>query len=177
MYGAAPLVHLRTPARLPMTALDTAIPFWPQSGLVYSAMFAFLLGAYVALPDYTRVTRFLHACLFCQIVAVLCFILWPTVYPRELFPLPSGTGALGTALVAFYRSMDTPANCLPSLHVSTVVVCVGALRGSRLFVPGLVLSVPLILSTLTFKQHYVADVGTGLALGLLAVAIYLRKLA
>ena len=57
-------------------------------------------------------------------------------------------------------------NCLPSLHVSTVTLCVCALRGRRWFAPALLAGIPIALSTLTFKQHYVADVVAGLVLGL-----------
>ncbi len=99
---------------------------------------------------------------------MLCFLLWPTEYPRELYPLPGTTSALGAALVHFVRSTDAPVNCLPSLHVCTVTLCVLALRGSRWFRPAAVAALPLAASTLTFKQHYVVDAVTGAALGCVA---------
>ena len=40
------------------------------------------------------------------------------------------------------------------------------MSGSRWFVVALFAGIPIALSTLTFKQHYVADVVSGLALGL-----------
>jgi membrane-associated phospholipid phosphatase len=175
MYFVPQHVRLTDPVYLPMTALEKAIPFWPASGVVYFAVFPLLLGTFLLLRDLGQATRFLYACLFAQTVGMICFLLWPTAYPRELFALPQSTSALGAALVTFCRSMDTPANCLPSLHVSTVVLCVGALRTRRLFVPAVLISIPLALSTLTFKQHYVADVIAGLVLGLLACMIFFRK--
>jgi membrane-associated phospholipid phosphatase len=174
MYFAPPHWPLFVPVQLPMTALDKAIPFWPDSGLVYAAMFLFLLGTFIFLDRLTRVSQFLYACLFCQTVGMICFVFWPTTFPRELYPLAPSTDALGTALATYFRATDTPANCLPSLHVCTVVLCVGALRGGRLFIPGILAGVPLALSTLTFKQHYVADVVAGLALGLLACFLFFR---
>jgi PAP2 superfamily len=172
MYLIPPHVHLADPALLPLTALDRAIPFWPASGVVYFAVFPFLLACFLELPDFDQATRFLYACLFAQTVGFIFFLVWPTTYPREVFPLPQSAGSLGATLVTYARTTDTPANCLPSLHVSTVVICVGALRGSRYFVPALGLGVPLALSTLTFKQHYVADAIAGLALGLASLWVF-----
>lgn len=174
MYSVPQHWHLTEATILPLTALDRAVPFWPASGLVYFAAFAFLLGAFLLLPDRLQATRFLYASLLAQTVGMLVFLLWPTAYPRELFPLPPATGPLGAALADFVRSTDAPVNCLPSLHVSTVVICVAALRGGRWFVPALLVGIPLAFSTLTFKQHYVADVIAGFVLGLAAWWICFR---
>jgi membrane-associated phospholipid phosphatase len=157
-----------------MTTLDLRIPFWPESGLLYFAVFPLLLLTYIAISDLTRATRFLYACLLAQTIGMTVFLLWPVQYPRALFPLPSSASALGAALVNYCRSADAPVNCLPSLHVSTIVLCVGALKGSRFFIPSILLGVPLAASTLSFKQHYFADVIAGLLLGVFACAIFLR---
>jgi hypothetical protein len=175
MYYIPQHWRLTGPRHLPMTALDRAMPFWPASGLVYFAVFPFLLGTFLLLQDRARATRFLFASLFAQAIGMASFLLWPITYPRELYPLPATAGALGAALVGFCRSMDAPVNCLPSLHVSTVVQCIGALRGTRYFPAALAAGIPLSLSTLTFKQHYAADVLAGLALGLLACALFLPR--
>jgi hypothetical protein len=174
MYYAPQRWPLFTPALLPLTALDLAIPFWPLTGTVYFAVFPFLLATFVLLRERAQATRFLCASLLAQTVGMIAFLLWPTAYPRDLYPLPPDAGALATALVHFCRGSDLPVNCLPSLHVSTVTLCVCALRGSRLFVPAVWLSVPLALSTLTFKQHYAVDVVAGLTLGLFSWRISQR---
>ena len=72
--------------------------------------------------------------------------------------------------VAFCRNADLPVNCLPSLHVSTVVLCLATqwhrTPGGQRAVPlGLPASLAMIASTLTFKQHYLVDVLAGAALG------------
>jgi membrane-associated phospholipid phosphatase len=164
MYSIPQHVHLAMPLRLPLTAVDRAIPFWPLSGLVYFGVFVFMVASFLTLRS-ARAWRFLYASLVAQAIGMLCFLLWPTSYPRELYPLPASTGALGAALVHFVRTSDAPVNCLPSLHVCTVTLCVLALRGSRWFRPAAILALPLAASTLTFKQHYLVDAITGAALG------------
>jgi len=166
MYLAPQHWALSEAMQLPLTALDRAIPYWPASGLLYFAAFPLLLASFLALRDREAATRFLYACLLAQAAGMSCFLLWPTAYPRALFPVPPGTGPVGEALARFCRTTDLPLNCLPSLHVSTVTICVSALRGSRWFVAALFAGIPIALSTLTFKQHYVADVVSGLALGM-----------
>ncbi len=160
--------HVGTPALLPMTFVDRAVPFWPLSGLVYFAVFPFLAGTFASLRDFDQASRFLHVNLLAQIIGVLVFVLWPTTYPRALYPLPADAGPLAAALVAFCRTADLPVNCLPSLHVSTVVLCLATLRyctpGGKGALP-LLAGFAMIASTLTFKQHYLVDVIAGAVLG------------
>ena len=168
MYFIPQHWRFATPRELPLTALDRVIPFWPLTGVVYFAMFAFLLGTFLALRDREPATRFLYASLLAQLVGMVCFLFWPTQYPRELFPLPASSSALGAALVNYVRTNDAPVNCLPSLHVCTLTLCALALRGSRWFVPAVLFAVACAASTLTFKQHYAVDALAGAALGGLA---------
>jgi membrane-associated phospholipid phosphatase len=166
MYFVPQHWSLTEPVQLRLTALDRAIPYWPASGLAYFAVFPLLVATFLALREREAATRFLYASLLAQLLGMACFLLWPIAYPRSLFPLPPGTGSLGAALARFCRSADEPVNCLPSLHVSTIAICVCALRDSRWFRGAMLVGIPISLSTLTFKQHYVADVVAGLALGL-----------
>ena len=174
MYFIPQQWPLTAPVELPLTALDRAIPFWPATALLYFGTFVFLVVAFVAQPDHRQRTRFLYANVLAQIVGMLVFVFWPTRYPRELFPLPDTAGALGAALLGFMRAMDTPANCLPSLHVCTTTLCVLALSGSRWFRAALALGPLMAVSTLTVKQHYVVDVLAGAAQGAAAWWICFR---
>lgn len=165
MYALPQHWQLATPVELPLTALDRAVPFWPSSGLVYFGTFVFLAATFLALRDHEQATRFLYASLLAQVVGMLCFLLWPVEFPRELYPLPAQASALGAALVHYVRSSDAALNCLPSLHVSTAVICALSLRGRRCFPAAVLAAVAAAISTLTFKQHYVVDAVTGAALG------------
>jgi membrane-associated phospholipid phosphatase len=175
MYYLPQYLHRGDPVILPMTIVDTWMPFWPISGLVYFSVFPLLLGTYAAIDDLEEATRFLYASLLAQTIAMTAFLLWPTRYPRELYALPADAGVVGGALVSFCHTHDAALNCLPSLHVSTVVLCVCALRTHRMFAPALLGGTLLIGSTLTFKQHYFLDVVAGLVLGLFAAVVFLRR--
>jgi hypothetical protein len=168
MYFIPQHWRIGVPVELPLTALDRAIPFWPSSGVVYFAAFGFLLATFLLLRDRDEATRFLYASLLAQTVAMLCFLVWPVQYPRELYPLPADSSAIGSALVQYVRGTDAPVNCLPSLHVSTVVICALALRGRRWSGAALLAVAASTSSTLTFKQHYVVDAVAGAVLGIAA---------
>jgi hypothetical protein len=168
MYFIPQHWRLGVPVQLPLTALDRAVPFWPASGVVYFAAFGFLVATFLALRGREQATRFLYASLLAQAVAMLCFLCWPVRYPRELYPLPADSGAIGAALVHFVRHMDAPLNCLPSLHVCTATICALAWRGRRWSGVALLAAGVSAASTLTFKQHYVVDAVCGAALGIAA---------
>jgi membrane-associated phospholipid phosphatase len=163
--------HVGTPRLLPLTSVDRGLPFWPLSGLVYFGAFPFLLATFLSLRSPAAATRFLCANLLAQLLAMVVFVLWPTTYPRGAFPLPADAGPVAAALVSFCRTADLPLNCLPSLHVSSVTICLATLRhdtrwGRRGFWLTLPMGLAMVLSTLTFKQHYLLDVIAGAALGL-----------
>lgn len=160
-------------ATLRLTAIDLAVPFWPASGWLYASVYLLLLCTFVAMRDFGQTSRFLYACLFAQAAAAAIFIAYPTVYPRELFPVPADTHPLNAALVDFWRQLDAPANCLPSLHVAVTFLCLATLQGIRSIL-AIAAGALLCLSTLTFKQHYFADVLAGLALGVLSHAMFFR---
>jgi membrane-associated phospholipid phosphatase len=168
MYFIPQYWRIGAAVELPLTALDRAIPFWPASGVVYFAAFGFLAGTFLALRGREQVTRFLYASLLAQTVAMMCFLFWPVGYPRDLYSLPADSSAIGAALVHYVRHLDAPVNCLPSLHVCTAMICALAWRGRRWAGVALLAAVLSAASTLTFKQHYVADAVCGAALGVVA---------
>jgi membrane-associated phospholipid phosphatase len=174
MYFIPQQWPLTEAVELPLTALDRAIPFWPVTALLYFGTFVFLVVSFLAQPDHEQRTRFLYANVLAQIVGTVIFVFWPVSYPRELFPLPDTAGALGAQLLGFMRAMDTPVNCLPSLHVSTTTLCVLAVSGRRWFGAAVVIGLAMAISTLTVKQHYVVDVLAGMGQGAAAWWICFR---
>jgi membrane-associated phospholipid phosphatase len=164
------------PRELPLTFIDRAVPFWPVTGWIYVATFAFLLWAFVSTRDLESAARFLYACMFVQTIAALCFYLYPITFPRHLYPISSDASYPSATITAFQRSIDQPTNCLPSLHVTTDLLCVALIgrRRRRAFLLSIPLAVLLSLSILTFKQHYFVDALAGLALGLLAYGVFFR---
>lgn len=162
---------------LPLTHAEQLLPFWPWTGWIYNAVYVFLLVSFAGMRDLAVASRFLYACLFTQVVAAAVFVAFPTVYPRDLFPLPAGAGAGEVALVELVRAIDRPVNCFPSLHVSTCVLCLAAYAHAplrRYRHVALAAALLLVASTLTFKQHYAIDLVGGAALGLAAYGIFFR---
>ena len=173
LAGAGYLFTNRFPAHapmvLPLTELDRAIPFWPVTGWLYAAQYGFLLWAFLSLRGPAARLRFIGAGMMMQALAMLCFWLWPVSFPRELGPVPADAWSLHAQLSEFWRTLDGPGNCLPSLHAANAVLCVavfwshGPARRWRFW--AFALGMLCAGSTLTFKQHYVVDVLAGLVLG------------
>jgi membrane-associated phospholipid phosphatase len=103
-------------------------------------------------------------------VALLCFVLVPVRYPRELFYPPE---ALGWA-DAFWRWFDTPTNCLPSLHVANGLALAQLNWTRRWRGVHTLWALGVAASTVLVKQHYVADAVAGAGLYLLARAFLTR---
>ncbi|MGZ5260672.1 MAG: phosphatase PAP2 family protein [Burkholderiales bacterium] len=176
LYLVPNTLYTSSGVALRLSAIDRIVPFWPASGWLYASIYLFLLWTFINMRDLNRVSRFLYACVFAQFAAAAVFVLYPVVYPRELFPVPAGTHPWNEAFVHFWRSIDRPANCVPSLHVSTSLLCAVAFERTRRadVATVLVLAMLFSVSTLTFKQHYVVDVVTGLGLGLVSYWIFFR---
>ena len=145
-----------TPGALPLTALDLAVPLWPASVWLYAAMHGLLGWAFFGTADPRRASRLLYALAFCQILATGIYTLAPLRFPREAFALPADTWSLNRQATAFWHAIDAPVNCLPSLHVTTALLCLWAFNAEplrRYRAGALLLAASTIASTLTFKQH------------------------
>ncbi len=160
------------PQLLPMTWLDQAVPMIPATVWIYLSEYPMFLVAYYLMRDHENANRYLYSITALACISAVIFELWPTTYPRELFPLPAeGMDAATRFLFTVLRESDTPANCCPSLHVSGVYLSAFVFLDEQrkkfwgFFIWGTLIS----FSTLTTKQHYVIDVATGF---LLAVLLY-----
>ncbi len=154
------------PKVLPLTPLDLSIPFLPESFWIYFSVNFIYIATCLVQNDLDEMHTFLSAYLLAYATSVVIFLLFPTTFPRELYPLDSTFGLHGRALAVF-RTLDQPTNCLPSMHVASSVMCTLPLRRSRpqLFWFFAAWALLITLSTLTTKQHYVIDLYAGAALG------------
>lgn len=168
--------HLLPPRQLPLTWLDNATPFVPVSLWVYVSEYVFFVAAYFSVRDVLNLNRYVYAFVSLMLVSFLIFLAWPTTYPRALFPLPNDLDPITRYAFASLRETDTPANCLPSLHVSATILTSLLFLSERrkyllLF---LVWALAIAISTLTTKQHYVADVISGIGLALINYWVFFR---
>ena len=123
-----------------------------------------MIAYYGTGADLRRCLRFLYALVLVQAAAAATYLVFPLRYPRaESIAHAAGADPLTAALVEAVHSLDAPVNCLPSLHVTSGLLCM-ALVGRR--TPPLAFAVGAvafasIVSTLTFKQHYAIDLPAG----------------
>lgn len=162
------------PQLLPMSRLDRAIPFLPNTVWIYLSEYLFFITIYLSARDMVNLNKYVYSFIALQTTSVLIFVLWPTTFPRELFPLPEDLNAPTYFIFSALRQLDTPVNCCPSLHVSSVFL------SSFIFLDEQQKKFPLFffwgaaiaLSTLTTKQHYFVDVLSGLFMAILFYWIF-----
>ncbi len=183
-YGAAKIGAFGPHHTLPFTALDRAIPFLPWTVWVYGTATWACALAWALVPSRLEARRLWASIALASVVCSVIFLLFPTTYPRELYPTPAD--ASRTALeLADLRRTDSPTNCAPSLHVALAVVmglsAVSFPYGPRahraLVALGVTWATLVSLATLTVKQHYAVDVPSGAAVGALAFFVARRATA
>ena len=183
MFGlAAPLYLIPnhfpvlTPLPLPLTPVDQWLPFLPESIWIYLSEYVLVFSAYFLVKDPETTRRYLKGTLTLLMGSALVFFLFPTTYPRNLFPIPEEVGSFTRFLLELQRAGDTPNNCFPSLHVATVFMAAFTLKGhSRWYRVYLFWAILISISTLTTKQHYLWD---GISGGVLALGldwIFIRR--
>ncbi|MCA2982110.1 MAG: phosphatase PAP2 family protein [Myxococcaceae bacterium] len=149
--------------------IDACIPFWPWTLLVYVSFYAlFPLAAWWAPPG--SFGRILMAVLTVNVCCWVGFVAFPAHVPRP--PLDGVSPAWLREGVAVMWRGDLPGNTLPSLHVATSLLVALRLREARGGPVWLVWSAAIALSTLTVKQHVVADVLVGALLALVVNVVF-----
>ncbi len=159
----------RTPTLLSLTSWDRMIPLlewtiWPYLLLAGCSILPFFLRSR------TVISQTLWALMCGYSINLLTFALFPTAYPR-IAAIP-GVGWQHEAF-AWLFSVDSPANCFPSGHITGPMIGFWALavenfRWHRIIWMVFFLLCPTILTT---KQHYVVDLFGGVATGLIGIWI------
>ncbi|MDR3605815.1 MAG: phosphatase PAP2 family protein [Oligoflexia bacterium] len=176
LFSAASVLYLLSnhfpilePRQLPMWAWDRTIPFLPHTIWIYISEYIYFVLIYCLCRNTVNLNKYLYSFISLQSVSVLIFMLWPTTYPRELYPVPEGLGFWTNLAWTTLRVGDNPGNCCPSLHVSSVLLCgMLFLNEQRRKLPFfLAWGTAIAVSTLTTKQHYIIDVMTGIAMACL----------
>jgi len=172
LYLTSNHLHLSPPQYLPFTWIDESAPFIPLSVWIYISEYVYFIFVYFAIRDNVTLNKYLYSITTLQVVSVAIFWLWPTTYPRMNFPVGPEVDWMTRLTFEILRTADTPANCCPSLHVSSVYLSSLVLLDDEepgkfraFFVWGTLIA----MSTLTTKQHYFVDVVAGL---LMAVTCY-----
>lgn len=175
VYFAIGHVPLSRSPDLLRTRFDDAIPFLPVTAWlylpVYAAIFIIALAGFRSRSNFNRALR---AFAFIMVVGLLGHLLIGAVYPRPLLKPPFAD--LSSRFLAWVQSIDPPGNVFPSLHVAHTSSLAFFIHRDNPRLGRLVMVLALLLaaSTLTTKQHFIADVLSGFALAALACWLILR---
>lgn len=149
------------------TWMDAKIPFLPWTVCIYWGCYLFWTINYCIGTHLGRENgnRFLISHFLGESVCFLCFVLFPTEMVR---PEVAGHSLLEQIVLLTYRN-DPADNLLPSIHCFASWLCWVGLR-KEAGIPiwykwaSLLMAIAVCISTLTVKQHVIADVFAGILL-------------
>lgn len=166
-FGLAKLLCFWRPHWNMALPWDASVPFLPWTVIIYLGSFVYWYLSFVllSLQERDQADRFFCAHALTVILSFLCFVLLPTTLER---PEITG-GGLWNLMMRIVYWVDTPENLFPSLHCSTGWLCWIGIRRRKdlplwLKLLSLLLSLMVCISTLTTRQHVMADVVSGVAL-------------
>jgi membrane-associated phospholipid phosphatase len=164
VYGGADALNARRPFRIPVHFdWELAIPFIPETVLIYMSIYLLFLAAPFVLrrrQEFLALSVTLNTII---LVAGICFVLVPA---EPAFAPPKSLGAF-PALFRFADWLNLTTNLVPSLHVALSVGCVAAFATRARTIGKLLLwtwGAATAASTLLTHQHHVVDVVAGFAL-------------
>jgi len=149
---------------LPEIALSR-LPVVPAWSLIYMAVHPLSVLPWFFAKSSKDNARFLISMGIMLVVSVICWTAWPLATVRIL---PPGAEAnFGGWVLARIYQFDPSANCFPSTHCAMAICVAWSIwHSNRALGTWAMLTALLIaVSTLLTRQHYLADVVAGLALG------------
>ena len=167
VYWIALYINAGRPGHDLTTALDRLVPFLPLSAIPYVLAFPFWIFdfLYAATLENRHFFRVFLAVELTHLSAFCIYLLFPTTltWPDSSASVPFGW------MARLIYSLDQPTNLLPSMHCYVSWILWLSVRGRPEVPRGyrrfcLVFSLFICLSTQTLKQHYLADLISGLAL-------------
>ncbi len=169
-------IYFFRPQELPLLWPDEAIPLWADSVWIYISVYLMYALTYFMTKDLLNLCKYLYASLFQVIVSIFIFMMWPTIYPRHLYPLPTELNGATEFIFSLIRNIDTPASCCPSLHVSTAFLTsfVFLEEQKEKFPLFFAWAIIISFSTLSTKQHYFLDVLGGFTVAILSYGLFYR---
>jgi membrane-associated phospholipid phosphatase len=167
--------HFARSTELLRTKLDDAIPFIPATSWFYLPVYAgIFVIAIVGFETREHFNRALVGFGLILLAGLAGHRLVAAEYPRPAMAPPF----LGPsqAFMAWVQTIDPPCNVFPSLHVAHTSSLALILYHENKTLGRIVIALAFLLavSTLTTKQHFIADVLAGFALAALARLTVLR---
>jgi membrane-associated phospholipid phosphatase len=167
--------HFDRSTELLRTRLDDAIPFLPATAWFYLPIYAgIFLIALACFRTRIHFDRALAGVGIIMLAGLAGHRLVAAAYPRPLLHQPYAS--VSHTFMAWVQAIDPPGNVFPSLHVAHTSSLALFLHheNRRLGRVVIVLAALLAVSTLTTKQHFVADLLAGFALAAFTRILLLR---
>lgn len=165
-HAVAPVRELKLP-------LDDRIPYRPNWVWIYSFLYypaILYLNWIVQSPG--QFTRIAGSFLLLLGLQMAFFIAFPVATPVSWRQF-NERRTLAERFLAYVQRVDAPSNCFPSMHVSvatlTALYLYPQLGAWTLLFPALIAA-----SAVFTKQHYLADLPAGAALGWVTFKIFAR---
>ena len=163
-YGTRPILPY-LPSHSLSTPLDEMIPVRSAWTVVYVAAFAtwFITIAWIMPESKRHAYRLCGVYTIIMIASLICFLAYPVTIQR-----PEITeGGVFNDLLRLIYSLDSPTDLCPSLHVVLNYVCWRCTLDCRKIPKwyqwfNLVFLIPVCLSILFVKQHFVVDIAVAL---------------
>jgi membrane-associated phospholipid phosphatase len=173
MYTATNLIYGDRPGMSLATFVDDAVPFLPFSILGYALVYVFIFLPVFTISNRAIFTRVFYGFLVISLMALPFFIFLPVRVPRPGVPTQESFFYWG---VAFNYVLDKPVNAFPSLHVANSVFAAACCvkLSPRVGLWGIIGATLIAVSTLTLRQHFLADVvaATAIALGVYFLLVH-----
>jgi membrane-associated phospholipid phosphatase len=153
--------------------IDNLIPFLPLTVFIYHLTYVLWFLPYLVIKKIKTLRKLTWAYLALLLISAVIFLIFPVEVIR---PEVVAGGFLGWLINTFY-SMDLPYNAFPSIHASYTLLAglVFYKYNKKIGWGALILSFLIILSTLTFKQHYLLDSVAGIILSIGAYFFFFRR--
>jgi len=149
---------------------EQKIPLITWTIWVYMSDYIYIILAFSILKNRTNINRMFYSFIVFCFLSSIVFYLYPTTYPRPLLVYENN---LNGFLFSFLHSIDTPSNCMPSLHVGMSYLLSFAFlyEQKRMFLFFFIWATLISISTLTTKQHYFLDIIGGIVFSLISLFI------
>lgn len=158
---------------LPTSFVDEWIPFSPSAIWLYLSFFIIVPLSYLSC-SIARLAGLRRATQLSALIAGAVYLIFPTtmVYPQVV------GDDLSTRLLQLLLLIDSPQNCLPSLHIALTVLAVWAMSDRQHKVKtGLYLlwGAAIAFSILQLRRHLFIDLVTGAMLSGMTGWMFLRS--
>ncbi len=175
LYIATNRFHFIQPFEIPFTVADQLVGFDPKWVWIYLLTYPYVVLPVLLIRKEFEVEAFSKAFVAVLSLSAVIFVVYPTTMLR---PLADPASSLSELALEWLRMADTPANCVPSAHVSLSLLASFALARvtARCAIKTVlwIFFFAICFSTMAVKQHVVIDVLSGATVGVGGIMVLIR---